>query len=142
MSNRRRRVAKLPKEVERFRNALRGTRNPAEVYARLRTALPFAEIPQAVLWLRGTPYRGNGTADRELPRSFERMRPNWATAPLPMSVEFRWAVGTAVAFENELRRFVQLSRAFGGHLLASSFDEASETLATIEIGRASCREER
>jgi hypothetical protein len=107
-------------------------------YEQLRATLPLADIPQAVLWVRGTPYRGIGTSDRELPRSFDRMRPNWPNAPLPMSAEFRWAVGTAVAFQNELRRFVQLSTAFSKHLLASSFDEASKALGTIdaEVGKS------
>lgn len=132
MSNRRRRVAERSVALERFRNSLRGTRNPAAVYNQLRTSLPLADIPQAVLWLRGTPYRGNNTADREFPRSFARMRPNRPPATLALSTEFRWAAGTAIAFEHELRRFVQLSRAFGGQMLASSYDRASDTLATIE----------
>jgi hypothetical protein len=121
-----------PQSLLRFRNTIRGSRQPLPALSAARAALDPTAFRDAAAWLHRTPFRGHKLPLVYCPSSYGSLHSPSTLRLLPLGPELTWAVEVLLRYREHLTDFVSLAEKCAALILNSDYSAAIDTLDQID----------
>lgn len=121
-----------PTSLHRFRNLMRGTRQPVLALSHARQTMPPSLYTQMIEWLGSLTFLSEAVFHPRIPRGIRRLKTSPVLEAVSPYREIQWAGAYLRESALSIRRFVELSSKFERELLHDAISSAEATLDEIE----------